>query len=700
MPILRDAFFVVLPASVSAGARYELIEAGGTPLQSGAQHAYSGYTIIDSPFTGSATLTHATVFQTAGSLYATDPANGEAYQVATIAAPATPAGMASLGNSAVFAGLDGESNTRLWTTDGTSAGTAALLPAGAAADFRPRDFARFGNLVLFQGRAADGTPALWRTDGTVAGTVEIVALRSDLGELTPIGVADGRLVFFERFNGYGHGSNFLSTDGTATGTSAIGPDYNFGFPSGPGVQLPNGSLLAAAYNLVSLDGVGAPTVIAGPPGAVANVTALGQGAAFTVTDLTTTRLWVTDGTTAGTREVDTAQVDVGNLTAFGSRVLFSAQDQTGATTGLWVTDGTDAGTVEIAAGINPSSIVVDDGRAFVVGAGGSIYTTDGTVAGTQQISPAAGYTISPGVVDTTHVWVSGSGDQYEVVVSPTGDMVIADTVPNRDGSATYDARTISFIDTFGTGTGLLDPTGNAEAVNRVLLTAYDKPVDVGVLIGLTEQLDAGALTLVQVADMVLSAPRFVGLSDAAFVTQLYSNEYHRPPDAGGLAAFTNALASGVSRGTVLVDVSQSFESRADTVVVGGQANDATVYRLYQAVLDRAPDPNGQQFFSAALTNGLTVPQLAADLLGSGEYASRFGTPSNDQFVADLYQNILHRAADPSGLASFGAELASGASRPAWLRYSPAAPRPGWTPLWRPTTGGSRYSRRASGFEAR
>ena len=537
-----------------------------------------------------------------------------------------------------------------------------MLPAGAAADFRPQGFVRFGNAVLFQGRAADGTPALWRTDGTVAGTVEIMALRPDLVALTPIGVANGRLVFFEQFSGYPPSSNFYSTDGTAAGTRAIGPNYNFGFPTGPGVQLPNGSLLAAAYNLGPLEGVGAPPVGAGPPGAVANVTALGQGAAFTVTDLTTTRLWVTDGTTAGTRELNTAQVDAGNLTAFDSRVLFSAQDQTGATTGLWVTDGTDAGTVEIAAGINPSSIVVDDGRAFVVGAGGSTYTTDGTAAGTRQISPANGYTVSPGVVDATHVSVSGSGDQYEVVVSSTGAMVIADTVPNRDGSATYDARTISFIETFGTGTGLLDPTGNAEAVNRLLLTAYDKPIDVGALIGLTEQLDAGALTLVQVAHLVLSGPQFVGLSDSAFVTLLYSNEYHRPPDAGGLAALTGALASGVSRDTVLVDVSQSFESRADTVQVGGQANDATVYRLYQAVLGRAPDPNGQQFFSAALTNGLTAQQLAADLLGSGEYATRFATPSNDQFVADLYQNILHRAADPSGLASFGAELSSGASR--------------------------------------
>ncbi len=662
MPILRDVFFAFSPTAASGLTQDYLVQTRGEPGIPGFLYPFPQLDLVDGPPVASAALTYKTVFQTAGSLFATDPTTGEAGKIAAIGGPATPGGMAPLGGIAVFAGLDSNRYSRLWTTDGTPGGTAELLPAGAAADFRPQNLVRFGNVVLFQGRAANGNPALWRTDGTMSGTVQIT---TDVGALTPIGVANGRLVFFEQFfDGYPPRSNFYSTDGTAAGTRAIGPNYNFGFPFGPGVQLANGSLLAAAYNLVSLNGLDAPTVIAGPPGSVENVTALGEGAAFTVTHATTARLWVTDGTTAGTREVNTAQTNAGNLTAFGSRVLFSAQDQTGATTGLWVTDGSDAGTVEIAAGINPSSIVVDGGRAFVVGSGG-IYTTDGTAAGTREVTATSGYTVSPGVVDPTHVTVTGPGDQYEIVASPTGAMVIADTVPNRDGVASYDARTVAFKDTFGVGTGLLDPTGNAEALNRVLLAVTRNALSASYLIGLTQRLDAGAVTLVQAADLVLGAPEFVELgklSNAAFVTLLYANEYGRTPDAEGLAAFTKALASGLSRSTALVDVSQSFEARQHTVEVGGQPNDATVYRLYQTVLGRAPDANGAQFFSAALTNGLSARQLAADLLGSGEYASRFGAPSNDQFVTELYQNILHRPADPSGLASFGAELSAGASR--------------------------------------
>src|SRR6516162_7273108 len=54
-------------------------------------------------------------------------------------------------------------------------------------------------------------------------------------------------------------------------------------------------------------------------------------------------LWVTDGTAAGTYELNSGGADP---TVFNNEVLFNGRDAAGHN-GLWVTDGTAAGTFEI-----------------------------------------------------------------------------------------------------------------------------------------------------------------------------------------------------------------------------------------------------------------------------------------------------------------------------------------------------------------
>jgi len=87
-----------------------------------------------------------------------------------------------------------------------------------------------------------------------------------------------------------------------------------------------------------------------------------------------------------------------------------------------------------------------------------------------------------------------------------------------------------------------------------------------------------------------------------------------------------------------------------------------VYRLYQAIDARAPDAGGQQVYSAALTSGQTVRQLATEMLSSPEYGTKFGLPDNAAFVAELYKNLLQRTPDAGGLTAFTASLDAGASR--------------------------------------
>jgi hypothetical protein len=78
-------------------------------------------------------------------------------------------------------------------------------------------------------------------------------------------------------------------------------------------------------------------------------------------------LWVTDGTGAGTTELDVsgaatsgqgffAGLSPVGLTVFGNEVLFGGVDASG-NSGLWVTDGTGPGTTELnASGASPSGL--------------------------------------------------------------------------------------------------------------------------------------------------------------------------------------------------------------------------------------------------------------------------------------------------------------------------------------------------------
>lgn len=88
-----------------------------------------------------------------------------------------------------------------------------------------------------------------------------------------------------------------------------------------------------------------------------------------------------------------------------------------------------------------------------------------------------------------------------------------------------------------------------------------------------------------------------------------------------------------------------------------------VYRLYQATLDRAPDAAGQASWTDALASGAkTLLQVAAGFEGSLEFQKVYGALNNAAFVELMYQNVLNRAADSAGLASWTSKLDGGMSR--------------------------------------
>src|SRR5262249_41323585 len=119
-------------------------------------------------------------------------------------------------------------------------------------------------------------------------------------------------------------------------------------------------------------------------------------------------LWVTDGTPAGTSQLNVADAlpsglffSVPDFTVLGSAVLFQGIDASFIKT-LWITDGTSVGSRELtitganshglfSSDVGPDFTVVSS-RALFVGydanAHDNLWVTDGTSAGTSEVNVA------------------------------------------------------------------------------------------------------------------------------------------------------------------------------------------------------------------------------------------------------------------------------------------------------------------------
>lgn len=79
-------------------------------------------------------------------------------------------------------------------------------------------------------------------------------------------------------------------------------------------------------------------------------------------------------------------------------------------------------------------------------------------------------------------------------------------------------------------------------------------------------------------------------------------------------------------------------------------DDARVARLYGAAFARAPDVDGLHWqIDKGLHGGLTFLQLANNFQHSAEFVARYGSNQSDEdYVLQLYRNVLGRDPDPAG----------------------------------------------------
>lgn len=106
-------------------------------------------------------------------------------------------------------------------------------------------------------------------------------------------------------------------------------------------------------------------------------------------------------------------------------------------------------------------------------------------------------------------------------------------------------------------------------------------------------------------------------------------------DGGSVDQLVNVERILYSNGAIALDIDGA----------GGQA-----YRLYSAVLGRAPDSAGLGFWLSNMDQGVSLSAVADDMMSSPEFIEHFGASlSNQQLVEASYQNFLGRVPEQAGM---------------------------------------------------
>lgn len=95
--------------------------------------------------------------------------------------------------------------------------------------------------------------------------------------------------------------------------------------------------------------------------------------------------------------------------------------------------------------------------------------------------------------------------------------------------------------------------------------------------------------------------------------------------------------------------------------VGPTQHAGSVYMLYKAAFNRAPDLGGMGYWLAQKDSGKDiVTSIAQGFVDSAEFISKYGlNPTNLSYINNLYQNVLGRAGETGGVTYWTSEMDAG-----------------------------------------
>lgn len=274
----------------------------------------------------------------------------------------------------------------LWRFRGSAVTLEPVLDNQGRRVVNATGFAEAGGVLYFRSGDPSLGQELWRTDGTPQGTHLVADLAPKEASSSPENLtAVGGMLYFTTTQ-FLNGADFISSgtlwrsDGTAVGTYPI-----TGGDAGPVVTASQLHTDGARLYFIGSSNVSPSN---GDP-----------------------KLWTSDGTRTGTRQVfnstpgNNYESRTGTSTSFQGYQWFTARDDA-QQTGLYRTDGTPAGTVLVREVLSPLGrltilgvlgdklmLAVDDGQN-----GGELWSSDGTALGTQPVYEVAGLAgLGPGL---------------------------------------------------------------------------------------------------------------------------------------------------------------------------------------------------------------------------------------------------------------------------------------------------------------
>lgn len=153
-------------------------------------------------------------------------------------------------------------------------------------------------------------------------------------------------------------------------------------------------------------------------------------------------------------------------------------------------------------------------------------------------------------------------------------------------------------------------------------------------------------------------------SNSNYVRNLYKDFFGRAAGQSEIDYWARELDSGRVTPTQLTSILSRSDEWIRTIIRG----------FYLDTLGREPDAAGYQYWISQAQAGKPIAEIGSFFYGSDEYLIVFGRNDTSTWIADLYQKLMLRNADPGGLAFWLQKASSGEmTRPAiahWFYQSP------------------------------
>lgn len=210
--------------------------------------------------------------------------------------------------------------------------------------------------------------------------------------------------------------------------------------------------------------------------------------------------------------------------------------------------------------------------------------------------------------------------------------------------------------------------GGAAITGYVITPTIGGTLQPGIVVGPTiTSTTIGALPNGATAAFKVAATNSVGTGPASASSATVTPQWWLPWSSGTVAVneiftwLTGKAPTTAERTSWLAQLDAGTALPGDLVAALRAGTDATknvdpTVRLYSAYLVRIPDKGGLDFWLNRRRNGWTLSRISNNFAKSSEFTGRYGTLSNRAFVEQIYQNVLGRPGEASGITYWTGQL--------------------------------------------